>query len=236
MRCNEQGLTLAEVLVASTIAVVVIIGIGSVDATRARITEDFHRRASLGSEQVSVALATLQLAKSLERADRINVIGPDNIQVREFVSGTNCTDGSGNSCPVDLSALPGCCLLEASNYRWDQYRLSGGTLTYFRDSCTTQRDLAKEITSLTLQFQDRGGSPGALGSEPVGGPYNNIISYSLVWDNGLSGPDHFNHTFGGEVASRAIAYTDVGAGGGDSGEGLASSGSVDISPPPADCP
>ena len=62
---------------------------------------------------------------------------------------------------------------------------------------------------------------------------NNLIRYAVAWDNGLAGPRNRTQTFTGQVTSRAISYSNVGASAGDSGRGLDVGG---LNSPPASCP
>lgn len=227
MRHPERALTLTEVVIASAIGVIVVVGITRLDAARLRITEDFSDRAGFGSGHFQAGQAALRMTKSLERTDRTVIVNPNPgyLKVREFISGT--TSAGCPSCPSDGSALPACCLDISANYRWDQYRLNGTAIEYFKGDCNNSNRtiLANDaIVSLTFQYVDRTAPPG---------PDNNMIGYSIIWDNGLADPRRLTHEFAGEVTSRAIADANVGASGGDSGDGLAAPGTSD---PPADCP
>ena len=238
MSVDERGLTLAELLIASTLAFVVVMGITSIDVSRVRVEQDLRQRAAAGySEEMRAALAATRFAKSFEEADRIvlydsgftgvcpNPSGPRKakIQVRYVTCPTTPPDAT--------------CLNTASNYHWDEYRISGAactsispcTIEYLRDipptaptpPCPAPIVLAGQITSLRFRFLDAntqappGGNPlpPCPAFDPAN-PDNNVVQYDLIWDNGPIGPGNpvnKTHLFTGQVTSRAIAYTNVNA-------------------------
>lgn len=233
---GTRGFTLMEVLVATVVGAVFVAGVSAVEVSRARLDRAQRLRASLGSHQVRASLASLQMEKAFEVADRVNIItrNPGNIQVRVFAPTVNCVPGGCTG-----AALNPCCFTVAANYRWDQYKLNGNVLQYFRGIagvCPPPTALAAEITQLAIQYIDGGGLP-PLGAEPFVTEDNNIIRFSMWWNNGLAGSDGLTHVFGGDVTSRAISFGDVNAGAGASGEnsgdGLAPSGAG--FDPPAGC-
>ena len=227
----EQGLTLMELMVASTIAMVVAFGVWTMDVGRFRMNEELRERSGVATYQGQAALtAAMKLAKSLESADRINVVStnPGDVKIRLFAPVADCgigCIGGGNPDP--------CCFDNPANYRWEQYRLTGNDLQWYRDMGTCAlRIIAREITGLTVVFQDAA-LAAPPGGEPMGGADNNLLQYTVTWDNGLPGPRNRTQTFTGQVTSRAIPYSDVNAAAGDSGWGLDAGG---LNNPPGSCP
>ncbi|MBI3010978.1 MAG: hypothetical protein HYY58_00595 [Candidatus Omnitrophica bacterium] len=209
-------MTLTEVLVATALAALVVIGLGTMDASRGRIQEDLRSRAGAMVAQTLPALSLVELAKSLERADRIVILSPGDIQVRYVYQ-----------CPTNPPNPA--CFDDANNYRWEELRLRNGNLErLLSTACGTPEVLADQITSLTFQYKHEAASP------PGGDPFapdlsdNNAIEYVVTWSDGPR-----THEFRGEVTSRAIPYSDVNASNGDSGSGLAPAG---VSDPPPACP
>lgn len=212
-----------ELIVASVVALVVVFGVVAVDSGRVQMHEELRVRSEVMSQHGQAALsAAMRLGKSLERADRINVLStsPGNVRFRTFVPtadcGSGCTGGIPDPCCFDLPA----------NYQWDQYRLTGTEMRLYSNlnaGCTL-RVIARDITGLTFTFVDQAPQP------PGGGPDldNNLLGYTLVWTDGVR-----SHQFSGQVTSRAIAYSNLNTSTSDSGTGLAAPG---VSNPPAMCP
>jgi len=247
-RPGRRGVTLMEVVVASTLAVLVVIGIGQVDTARVGIEQQIRQRAAtlfnLGSHE-EAALVVLHFTKHLEAADRIYLINTGQPGVRPF-------SGSPGAANVQLR-IPQCptppadpaCFDTAANYRWDQYVLIGDELRFYENTvagCSTMRVLARQITSFTVSFPDTAPAP------PAGEPFpppptpnpadNNILAFTLTWNDGASPP--LTHEFRSTVAARGVAYSDVNAGCGpnpsdpcDSGTGVDPTG---VAGPPPLCP
>ena len=258
-----NGMTLIEVIVAAALALVVVLGIGTMDVGRLRMEDELRNRSGLLSEQSKAALASLSLTKALERADRINIrntgiagnapfIAADqaDIQIRTFEPDTNCTV-VGAGCPVicpNCVAVPQppCCFDIPGNYRWDEYKRNAATneIWFYRDAggaggCV-RRVLAREAVQMTVTFRDEAPPPAGdpAREPPVGGPAgadNNTIAYTIRWDNGLAAANQRTQDFRGQVTSRAIPYSNINAAVGNSGWGQAT-GAVDPSAPPAACP
>ena len=257
--------TLIEILVASAVALVVALGIGTMDVGRLRMENEVRSRTGVTSEQEKVALAALSLSKALERADRINIRNtgingnlpfnaPPNrgdIQIRTFEPDTECP-AIGAGCPIVCTNCTGplpppCCFDIPGNYRWDEYKRLGppgapavaNVIWLYRDAAAgcVRRVLAGEASQMTVTFQDE--APPPPGGDPlVGGPAgsdNNTIAYKIRWDDGAGRTRDFN----GQVTSRAIPYSNIKAAinaqGANSGWGQAT-GAVDPSEPPAACP
>ena len=206
MSNTKRGFTLMEIIIASMLAGVVILGIGSIDVTRVRMEEEIRRRSAWASpSQLEAALAALHITKHLEHADRLNLVGPNSVQIRM---------------PIDTN------FDVATNYVWEQYRRNGSNeLQFYSDTgagCGNVRRLARDITLLTFQYEDRAPSPPGNAPLPLDQD-NNVLSYALTWDDGTR-----SQVFSGEITIRAGAYTDVST-------GLSSPELGDINPPPAGC-
>ena len=248
MSRTRRGVTLTEVLIASAITVVVILGLSLLDAARLRMGEELKARSGLTSGHAQAAVASFHLARELARADRFFIRDSGLAGVNP--GGTPPNQGKVQLRFNEACASPGepSCFDTAANYRWDEYRISGGHLDgghleHFKDTqanCAKKRLLATQVASLTFRFRDE--APAPPGDPPFATPEdNNALEYSILWDNGLSGPDHRTHELHGLVESRAIAYSDVpgsdlNAAKGDSGTGVDATGVLGVSVPPAVCP
>lgn len=200
---SRAGMTMMEVLIASAISVLVVVGITSLDITRSRLQEDTRRQSGLLTpEHGRVALAVIHLVKHLERADVVAITGAlgDNVlQIREPAVG---------GCVVVDAA----CIDNPANYRWSEYSLTAGTLQFYDNTgagCGAVTPLAGQVTGLTIQFQDASGPP--PGGEPaVSDPAdNNMVAFSIGWSDPATGR---SHDFTGQVAIRASPYSDVTSG------------------------
>ncbi len=237
-----RGMTLTEVLVASVLAVVVIIGIGSIDMTRIRITQDIRNPGLATSELTRAALAAQGISSHLLRADRLNMVEGSLYQARiPSMTTTGCT---GAGVVPDQS-----CLDDPLNYRWDEYVLDGDQLVLYTDTrankldpndptpqCSAKIVLASQIQDAAVTFHWRDVAPPPPGGDPfpTSPDDNNVVSYSLTWDDGAG----HSQTFPGTVTIRGGSYSNVntgGAGVGDSGTGLIGQSGIDLSPPPTSC-
>lgn len=240
MSGGERGVTLTEVLIASALTVIVVMGINSLDITRFRIEQDLRQRTGAGSiSQREAALAVLHLSKALEQADRANILNTGIPGQAPFAG----PPGRGNlqvripTCPT-APADP-TCFDAAANFRWDQYRFDPATQTlrFYSNTasgCTSVKTLASQIESLTIRYMDR--APAPPGGDPFGvdPSDNNMVQVTLRWNDGAAISPR-THEFQSEVAVRGMAYSDVNAeaaGAGDSGSGLAPLG---VSSPPGGC-
>lgn len=246
MNNHRHGMTLTEVLVASTLALLVVIGIGRVDMTRFYIGEEIRQRsAAAGVGQQEAALAALHLSKFLERADRVNLINTGQPGVHPF-SGPLDEANIQLRIPQCPTAPPdAACFADAANYRWSQYARIGNELRFYEDTvstCSNMRVLAHQLSSFTIAYLDT--APAPPGGEPLPGPPtpnpadNNMLGFTVAWDDGAT-PTPLTHAFRGAVAIRAGAYSDVNAdcagptGPCDSGTALSPGG---VSGPPLLCP
>lgn len=213
-----QGFTLTELLLASAMTGMVIIGANTIFGTAIRVQIDLQRnRSGALSQEMAAGLAVVRIAKHLEVADRINRVSATSLQVRMP--------------PASAADLD-----DPAAYRWDQYRWDPApqkALLLFQDiagGCPAPVVLAREIASVSFDYRNRGPLAPPSGTEPFapGAEDNNVIEYTVVWDDGARG-----HQYQGEITARGIPYSDVAANGGDSGLGLlppALSG-----PPPLGC-
>ncbi len=215
---RQDGMTLTEVLVATTLAMVVLFGIVATDVARFRMGEDIRKRSSVISpERGNAALAVIHLAKHLERADRLD-LGATVAGLYQFRSPSpiGCTQAT----------LPGC-LDAAANYDWDQYRLNGTQLEFNTDrgasGCVGWTTISRQIVGFTVQYKDES-TVGPPGPEPLpGNEDNNMAEFTIQWSDPSTG---LSQTFRGEVASRASAYTNA-------PNALAPTSPLTVSPPPA---
>lgn len=136
---TEQGVTLMELLLASSIGVVILLAMAHVDVTRILVGQQATGVADI---QADPAFAVTHLARSITKADRLNLISPSNVRIR---------------IPPDT----GTGLDNPANYNWVQYRLDSdpmsgtrNTLFYFKinpDGTCTQASRFANIESLTLR-------------------------------------------------------------------------------------
>jgi len=201
----ERGVTLLELMIASAIAAVIAFGLGTMEGSRARMTEEIRRQAGLlEPDHKNAALAATHLAKSLETADRFERIA-EGANWRLNVRLPDCQTAD----PT--------CFDNALKYQWVQYRLdtASGELRMYRFArtaslarplpCPAGQVLAREVTALAFP---------TVGS--------NLVQYQVTWTSGTR-----SHTFQGQVITRfkpdqVVAGTDTGL----QGPG------ADISPPP----
>ena len=69
-RAGQRGLTLMELLVASTISLVVILAVGQLDVSRILLSQQVRETSTVGSE---AQLAVLQFVRDAQQADRVNL-------------------------------------------------------------------------------------------------------------------------------------------------------------------
>lgn len=188
---NARGLTLIEILIAATIAFIVMLAIGQIDVSRVRLGEEARRRANAGMD---ATLAIAHMGRLLQEADRVNLVGPDSIQFRRFTGD-----------PTAAGALD-----NPANYHWAQYKLVDlnptpivdgimDTIQFNDDTgvvgCGSPED-AFGAGSLLFQYQDEATTP-PPGGEPLGGDDNNLLL--ITTSGGLTT----------EVVLRSGAYTNL---------------------------
>ena len=131
---TKRGVTLMELLLASSVGVVILLAMAHVDVTRIFVGQQAK---DLSEIQAEPAFALTHLARSIVQADRVNRISSSNIQIR--IPPTTGTQ-------ADLD--------DPTKYTWVQYRLDGTTTTlrYFKPATTcTEVSRFANIESLTLQ-------------------------------------------------------------------------------------
>ncbi len=202
----DRGVSLIELLMATAVALVVLLAIGNVDVTRILFLKDLTQAVPQTSE---AAFALAHMIRSLQQADRINLISASNIQLRI----PQASGGSLNPTNANYD-LPG-------NYRWVQYKLvppvSPNTIQFYDNTaldCTPDWSAggpANPLTDLTIGYQNEapappGGDP-AIPSPPVPplGADNNVLLIRISWPNANSPPPTLSYT--GEVTIRSGAYT-----------------------------
>ena len=210
-----KGYTLTELLIASAVGAIVMLGMVTMDAPNMRIYTMLRRQMSY--QHSDAAMAMMHIAQNIKRADRIRLFGALGMQLRIPQSPTN----------LDLAA----------NYRWVQYKYVGATrqLIYYENipPCTQQTVIANQITAadfltgLDIAPAPPGGDPAAYAPSDL-----NQVDYTLTWDNGLTGANQLTHRFDGYGTARAIPYQDMYSNFPDSGRGLTP---TNVSPPPPSC-
>lgn len=215
----RSGFTMTELLIASAIGVMVVIGIVSLDTSRFRMQEDMRRRSGLLTpEHGRTALAAIHLTKHLERADLLDLSNP---ALPRFRAPTGCMGGA---------PPPPACFDNPASYTWDMYRITAGDLEFASSVggvCTAWTTLvgSGQATAFTVQFQDASPITPPGGEPAVSNPAdNNMVVFTIQWTDPVSGR---THDFTAQTAIRAGPYSDVNT-------GMANSAAV--SPPPAACP
>ena len=214
-RARHDGVTLIEMVVTTSIALLLVLSVGNLDDLRLKIEQRIRQRTD--PDHLQAALAMLHIAKNLELADRVNLIPASNtFQIRKPVIPTPACP-SGFPDPSDPD-----CFDSAASYQWAQYTLVGEELRFWLWSstggCSTRKVLAKRIVDLSMVL--RNAEPAA----PPGGETaledNNVVEYWVTWKQALRQRD-----FRGQVTIRASGYTDVPT-------GLQNPALSDLSPPP----
>lgn len=215
----RRGMTLIEILMATSMTLLVAFAFVKVDLTRLLLSDQTR---SSGGTFRDANLALLYIVKNLERADRVVLQNgvTTTIQFRIPSPDTDCAVATTcppacPPCPVVCAGCtgtvpPACCLDIPANYRWAQYSLIGSELQFFDDigTATSGRDCAMDnrfpgINNFAARYINRAPAP------PGGGPAddNNIIDISLT---GVSGQQTW--TVRGQAVMRAGAYSNRTAG------------------------
>ena len=141
-------------ITATALSLIVILAIGQVDVTRVRLSEEVRKRGSL-----EPALALAHMSRYLQQADRINLIGPTNVQFRRFTEDATVTGALDNP----------------ANYVWSQYKLAGTTLQFCNGSSVDTQ--FSGITTLTIQYVDEEPLP-PPGGDPANQD-NNVLEFVI---------------------------------------------------------
>jgi hypothetical protein len=203
-----------ELVVASTISVVVVLALGQVDVTRLLLSQRVRDTAQTNSEAL---FALAALVRDAQQADRVNVVSASDVQLR--LPAGNCVVPAGVPDPG--------CFDNPANYRWVEYKLAGTTVQFFDDTaggaCGVDRTFY-DITALSVAYVD------AVTQAPPGGePFaasqadSNVLQVQMTTAPSQTG-DAMTYT--DVVTLRAGVYSNVNASGSDSGSGLASAASV----------
>ncbi|MBI4597264.1 MAG: hypothetical protein HY737_02545 [Candidatus Omnitrophica bacterium] len=211
---SHRAITLLELLVASAIAVVVLVGMAMIDAGRTRMHDALKDTYQLTQgEQANAGLATMTLTRAIERANRIRILNGTVLQARHV------------ECPPPPAPQGDpACFNNAANYRWEEYRRTVGNALEFIERgagapCAPVKVLANQITALTFNFRNESGAlPGAVG--------NNVVEYAFTWNDGAGN----THVFSGEAIARLISESNAQVPAGDTGPGIDVN---NVSPPPA---
>ncbi len=207
MMKSADGVTLMELMIASTISVVVVLGLGQLDVTRLLMTQHVRDTGRMGSE---AALAMAQLARDVEQADRVNLVSlnPADVQLRIPQAPVG-----GPPAPTYFD-LP-------SSYRWVEYKLFGTEIRFYdrteTGNCEADRTF-RDIGTFAVAYDDQAKAP--PGNDEPFAPEttdNNLVSFHITT---VATPAVDMIDYHDTVALRAGAYTNVNAGNGDSGIGL----------------
>lgn len=180
---GRAGVTLMELLVASGIALVVLLAIGQVDVTRVHLTQGLGPGAVPQSE---AAFAIAHMTRALEQADRLQLVSPSLLQLRIPQN------------PNNLDA--------AAGYRWAQYSFGGGQIHYYDPACTLSTAF-RDLSALAISYRNEAIAPPG-GEPPVApaGADNNILLLTVSWVDPRSGA---TEQYASQVTIRAGAYTGI---------------------------
>lgn len=132
---RRRGVTLMELLLASTLGAGVLFALAKVDIARILISQ---KTAGIAEIQLDPGLAVMHVSRSLVNADRVNVLDPSNIQIRM---------------PRPILDLENPGLDDPANYAWVQYKLVGTDLQYLDDACAVQERF-RNIQDVEIAFQE----------------------------------------------------------------------------------
>ena len=250
---NRHGVTLLELLLASTIGFVILLALGHVDVTRIRMSQDISQRSQILGE---ASLALVSITRDLELADQVLIFSDAActtpavsngrcIQIRIPEVDTNGPASGPNACPaapqtwtcrqqagLDTPIPPvqvpdPCCFNTAGNYRWVQYRLRvPNTIQHYADAGPPcgQLDTFSDVSLVKVRYMDESQAPN--GGTLGTEPLVGGPDNNIVEFSVIWGDRTDNvRTMTSEVALRGTAYTNA--------NGLDVS---NASPPPAPCP
>ncbi len=224
MTHRERGVTLFEILIATTLAMILILAITQVDMTRVYISEDIRRNLNRNGE---AELALTHMGKWLQMADRVVVVSANNVQFRVPVP----TEAACQPIPTPD------CFDRAANYTWGQYRYDSGLkqiLFYYpvTSSCPTPITYGQapdsSLAGLTVTYNDADSTQQALGSDPPS-PDNNLLQIKVI-SEGVT--PSTNRPYQSQVVLRAGAYTNLNATAQNSSSGMEPTGSISSAPNP----
>ncbi len=192
-RRAQRGLTLMELLLASTLGLLVMFAFGGVDMGRVLLLDQVRQDSQF---HTNLTYALWHMTKHLEVADRIALGPADNLlfRVPRFTGLPNTTAAVDN----------------AANYVWNQYRLVPGTngldnIMFYEQipgGCGRPQLLSGNILSLAFEQPDEiSAPPGAVG------PDNNVLRMTIQGREDQQIATSRRLTVQGQVIMRARAYT-----------------------------
>jgi len=204
---NRDGVTLAELLIASAVGLVAILTIGQVDMTRVHLMNQVLRPATLSE----AALGMHHMVTNLMQADRVVVLTPDNVQLR---------------IPQDATDLD-----NPASYRWNQYKLVDGpdpdalpdTINFYEDTggaggCGVDAAFGGGASAsnvvmamaLNVVYADEDSPPPPGGDPPMNDNNTVRITVTQSWTPPSGPPTTESNS--GSVTLRAGAYSNLEAG------------------------
>jgi hypothetical protein len=220
-RRRRGGFTLIELMLATGLGVVVVLGLAQTDITRVLFYDEI-RRLSISSLEASWALSHIMMR--LERADRIRIVNsgppgpPTRVQIRIPTMQVDCPALAPPACPEVCVGCTGggvvpqpCCFRLPGNYMWDQYSRVGAEVRYYGNirsaplapDCTVD-DRFRDIASFTVGFRNE--APPALEVEPLTpNPHDNNTLEVIIVSTATPGqPPYRNRS---QVTVRPGLYT-----------------------------
>ncbi len=206
------GVTLFELLIASSLALVVILAIGQVDVTRVRMVNQVTNNV-----QPEAELALASIVKEINAADRIKLWSTGTSSLNPYHSANYCPTGQASCTAAIFIRVPiGTDFdnLTSNNYRWEQYSFNSTAkeVRYYTTfpaalgGVCTPTARYHSINGATMQFWDQTISP--PGSDPFGGPDNNTLQITITVTDPTTGAVK---PYTGQATLRSAGYTNVGA-------------------------
>ena len=217
----SRGITLVELVVASTLGVAAILALGQMDVARVKLFNELAQDRTKVEVSMEASVALDDILSDLKMADRIVLVAP----------------GAGVSAKnVLIRIVEGEDFDNPANYRWVQYRFDNEhqRLEYYNftpshaSDCTAAMEQGiPHVKNFWVKYTDIASAP--MGGEPFpSGRDNNLVTVKIEPDAGS--------VRWGSTTVPAIPYSNLNtqwsAERGDSGTGLALV-SMD---PPAPCP
>lgn len=134
VRTASRGFSLMELLIASTLAGIVLVALGKVDLARFTMAETSNSDVAL---QADARYALAHIVRELQKADRVNLVNASSMQLR-IPEGTN----------FDVAA----------NYHWEQYWYTAQEIRFVAaaaggaPNCGAPTTRFASLSSLTLAY------------------------------------------------------------------------------------
>ena len=194
-RRAQRGLTLMELLLASTLGLLVVFAFGGVDMGRVLLLDQVRQD---GKFHTNLTYAIWHMSKHLELADRIEPVSANNLLFRVPRFGA----------PPDTTAA----VDNAANYVWNQYRTVPApnglsTILFYEQvpgGCNTPKLLSENILSLAFAQPDEVVAP--PGGD-AGGQDNNVLRITIQGREDRQAGTPQTLTAVGQVTMRARGYT-----------------------------